>query len=678
MANVNIKLGRWIVGLMVFLWGCIILCGYIIYSIVSINHYNELSNRIDQILIHSQKSIVAVKEFLINAYTDETFVMTGKNEASQQFYYTTDTVIKMVHNFKGDKYIDNTAKVAAYDSLTAALKNYQQVFQQIAYYFKQKGFKDLGLEGRMRKAIHFIEKHEAPIDLEYMLTLRRHEKDFLLRKDIKYMEKFDKDIVVFEEHIKNHPKIYPEYERESLLKALDDYQVCFDSIVYIEKEIGLEANKGLRQKLTANIATVENVLNRFNADIKERKQAASYAINLIIGSIIVVFVCIIAGVIISIRYFNQSVQKPIQKLNQIADQIAAGNLSLKLDEVKSSKLLSELVNSFEKLLVKLRLTIQQLQDIASRKIKQEFELNSANDDIGRALNSMIAELAHIDSEEAKRTWAGNGIALFSETVRTQKDLKTLCDKVITQLVKQLNANQGGMFLAVEESGETCLKLMAAYAYNRKKYIEKIVYIGEGLLGQAYLEKEYTYLTEVPDEYLTITSGLGHANPRCILIMPLVTNNEVEGVLEIASFTPLQPYQIEFVQKIAEITASAIATTKITEKTAQLLEESELQKEQMRAQEEEMRQNLEELKATYEDYSRKEQQHLQRIKELETEIATVKKQHQKTQAELEFIKKINSGEAEQLQNMEKLLRLREEAALKIRKAFPRRIEHFLDS
>jgi putative methionine-R-sulfoxide reductase with GAF domain len=235
----------------------------------------------------------------------------------------------------------------------------------------------------------------------------------------------------------------------------------------------------------------------------------------------------------------------------------------------------------------------------------------------KKLNDYIKEIEAAKKDSERRQWSSQGLAMFADLLRAHHgDSQKMFDNILSNLVKYIGANQGALFLIEGENENRSLQQVATYAYDRKKYIQKTVPVGEGVLGQAVLEKSPVYMTAVPTQYIQITSGLGDAPPRSLLVSPLIVNEEVFGVIELASFQKIESHVQEFVGRIGESIASTISTVRVSEKTKTLLEELQQQTEEMKSQEEEMRQNMEELVATQEEMQRKEQEYLQRIAELE--------------------------------------------------------------
>ena len=242
----------------------------------------------------------------------------------------------------------------------------------------------------------------------------------------------------------------------------------------------------------------------------------------------------------------------------------------------------------------------------------EYEIQGEEDLLGQAVMSLRDELKKNQEEEEKRRkedqqrhWTSEGLAKFGEILRQETDdLEELSYQVISNLVKYIGAVQGALFIIDgEEDSDKHLDMKACYAYDRRKFPDKRVEMGEGLLGTTVLEQETTYITEVPQEYVNITSGLGHSTPDAVLIVPLMVNEQVHGAIELSSFHGMEQYVIEFVEKVAESVASTISNVKINSKTSRLLEESQKQAEELASKEEQMRQNMEELKATQEEAAR---------------------------------------------------------------------------
>ncbi|MEO8472398.1 MAG: GAF domain-containing protein [Chryseolinea sp.] len=192
------------------------------------------------------------------------------------------------------------------------------------------------------------------------------------------------------------------------------------------------------------------------------------------------------------------------------------------------------------------------------------------------------KLKTVKREDEKRYWLNQGLASFLEIVReNQHDKHLMATACVSYITKYLGAQQAGLFVVEDDElkNEKYLSLVACYAFNKKKYIDRRVNIGEGIVGQTYLEQEPVHLKFVPPGYTHITSGLGEATPSNLLVVPFKYESSVAAVIEIASFVVHEDHHIEFVKKAGEYLASAITNAKITEKMRGLLESSSMSRDE---------------------------------------------------------------------------------------------------
>ena len=385
------------------------------------------------------------------------------------------------------------------------------------------------------------------------------------------------------------------------LKSFDDYE---DPMLKFMAEETIESS--ILGMTTDIIASLEKIITKKDsAAVKAQNDVLESSKSLRQTTVILGIILSVLGILVAL-IMSRSITRPVTYLRSIINKLGKGELADNQKKTFAGDEIGDMADAVDKLVVGLRLTSLFAENIGTGKYDSDYKPLSENDVLGNALIEMRNNLQKVAEEDKRRSWATEGLAKFGEILRKNNDnIEKLSDEIISNLIKYLRANQGGLYIISDEQEDQdkYMSLTACYAWDKKKYLEQKVYLGEGLTGQAWIEKDSIYLTDVPEDYITITSGLGEANPKSILITPLKINDEVFGVIEIASFNAFADYEIEFVEKIAESIASTISSVKINQTTQRLLEESTEMTEQMRAQEEEMRQNMEELQATQEEMQR---------------------------------------------------------------------------
>ncbi len=314
-----------------------------------------------------------------------------------------------------------------------------------------------------------------------------------------------------------------------------------------------------------------------------------------------------ALLILLIYYIAGQITVPLDETIGSLKKLVSGDYKkVSRFNLKSNDEINEMLKQVNLLKQGLTKTAEFALNIGKGKLDTEFNSSGDNDMLGNALVDMRGSLLKARKteqnrmeEDQKRNWTTQGLAKFSDILRQNiDDINELAYNITSNLIKYLNANQGGIFLYDKE--ENVLNLIASYAYNRRKHLSKNIEMGEGLVGVCAVERRTIFMTKVPDDYMEITSGLGKTMPTSLIIVPLITEDKIMGVLELASFQISQKHEIEFIERIAENIAATLNSAQINFQTQHLLNQARRQSEQMVSQEEAMRQNMEELQATQEE------------------------------------------------------------------------------
>ncbi len=214
------------------------------------------------------------------------------------------------------------------------------------------------------------------------------------------------------------------------------------------------------------------------------------------------------------------------------------------------------------------------------------------------INQMIANLRDTTKRNEEQDWLKTNLARISGLMQGQRELGTVTQLIMSELTPTVSAQHGAFFLAELPDGEgvkTRLRLIASYGYQQRKNISNTFELGEGLVGQAAVERKSILITEAPADYISITSGLGSAPPASIIVMPILFEEQVLGVIELASLQTYNEVHRTFLEQLMETLGVVLNTIMANMRTEQLLQQSQSLTQELQTQSEELQRRQEELK-----------------------------------------------------------------------------------
>lgn len=340
------------------------------------------------------------------------------------------------------------------------------------------------------------------------------------------------------------------------------------------------------------------------------------------------------------HWFTRKLTTPLLGINEQLKSLARGQLIDIELSYHSQDEIYEIITSTQQLKMGFQATIEQANAVAQGNYSSRVKLLSEQDQLGSALVNMSNTLLAVTQKNQEQDWLKTGQMHLNNKTSGEQELTTLVQNIIVFLASYLDAQLGVLYLATQASlpnSPITLKLTATYAYTRRKNLANEFALGEGLVGQAALEKREILLTQVPSDYVHIQSGLGDAVPRHIIVIPFLYEAELKGIIELGKVNEFDELELEFLRQVMPHIGVATNTCESRNRMQELLHQTQTQAEELQAQAEELQTQTEELQTQQEELSQTNQELELRTQDLERQREEVRQKNavlEKTQQEIE--------------------------------------------
>jgi len=304
-----------------------------------------------------------------------------------------------------------------------------------------------------------------------------------------------------------------------------------------------------------------------------------------------------------VAQLTDTINEMIDTLALFADQVTnvarevgvEGRLGGQASVPGASGIWKNLTENVNQLAENLTTQVRNIADVASAVTKGDLtqmirvEAKGEVEELKDTINQMIANLKQTTLRNQEQDWLKSNLAKFTQMLQGQKDLNTVTRRILSELAQVVNA-QKGMFYILEQDDNLRnpkLKLFAAYAFGEEVKASREFALGEGLVGQCALEKERILLTNVPKNYIKISSGLGKASPLNVIVLPVLFEKEIKAVIELASFDTFSETHLDFLSQLTESIGIVLNTIEANTRTESLLVQSQSLTDELRRTNEEL-------------------------------------------------------------------------------------------
>jgi len=311
-----------------------------------------------------------------------------------------------------------------------------------------------------------------------------------------------------------------------------------------------------------------------------------------------------------VAQLTDTINEMIDTLAIFSDQVttvarevgAEGKLGGQANVPGASGTWKNLTENVNQLAANLTTQVRAISEVASAVTKGDLtrtigvEAKGEVEALKDTINQMISNLKATTLRNQEQDWLKSNLAKFTQMLQGQKELNSVTKRILSELAQVVNAQHGLFYIMEQQENfmDSKLKLIAAYAFRKRKDVSNEFAMGEGLVGQCALEKERILLTNVPNNYIQIGSGLGEATPVNILVLPVLFEGNLKAVIELASFDSFSQTHQDFLEGLTESIGIVLNTIETNSRTEDLLAQSQSLAGELKSQQEVLRKTNEEL------------------------------------------------------------------------------------
>ncbi|MBC1225225.1 response regulator [Nostoc sp. UCD121] len=418
-----------------------------------------------------------------------------------------------------------------------------------------------------RKETHTYQVLSQLEDLNLQLTnAETGQRGYIITGEQRYLEPYNAAIELLNQKVKELQRLTEDNPNQQnrldiLQPLLTQRMAVMKDVIELRESQGLEASQKAvltdqgKQLMDQIQKVIQAMKTEENALLKQRSERARAAARQTIASII--YSIPLFSLILGLIGFalTRHISAPLKQVSGLAEKMADGDLSVSLPD------------------------------------------SDRYDEIGvltRTFNQMIVNLRNTTQKNEEQNWLKSNLAEFTQMLQGQRNLETASSLILSNLAPLVGASQGVFYAMASIDDQPVLKLLSSYAYKERKNLANQFRLGEGLVGQCALEKQRILLTEVPSDYIRISSGLGEAPPLNIIVLPIVFETQVNAVIELASFATFSNLHLTFLEQLSENLGVFLNNIASQLQTQQLLEESVALTEELQTQQEELQQSNQRL------------------------------------------------------------------------------------